>query len=1008
MTTWDGPRWLAAAAELDVLLDLGPEARRTALAALSGRDAALAADVAQLLTDLHSADRERFLDGAAPGPGPLPTMTGPHQTASAAAASPILPVGTLFGTYRIGSALGRGGMGIVYAAEELESGRRLAVKILEQRFTDDRHRENFAREGRLAASIDHPHCVFVFGAGDVDGRAYIAMEQMEGTLADRLSADHRLSPAAAVDAVLQLAAGLDAAAQVGVLHRDVKPSNCFVDADGTVKIGDFGISRSLRRNEDTTSPTRGVISATPLYASPEQLRGDPIDVRADIYSLGATLYELVTGRRPFDAPDLMALLMRIANDPPIAPHVVDAAIPRGLSDVIVRCLAKRPEHRFRDYAALTAALEPFGVAPPKAAGLGRRAIAGAIDYILLGVMTGWVNLVWIPPTADARILDRYWWIGAMALWILYFGVPESLWGASPGKVLTELALADTEGRPLDWRRTWGRAAALGVAWAGLRWMVRLVVPTGISMADYGGAVVAVVSYLQPAVTAAVLFLTARRSNGYAALHDLVTRTRVVERRQAPEPRPAPSSGPVPDAATEYRGSFAMFAERIDGWPGWRRGRDQRLRRPVWLREVPGDAPPIAAARAALTRPTRLRWLAGRRADERGWDVFEAVQGRPLAAACGRATNWPEVRGWLVDLATELAAHGPLDRPPLRLDRVWVLDSGRVKLLDDPVVDANTAPSGDGLTAPQILREVARLASGARTAPWPAAADDLMRRVMSAHPPEPAELLDALSPLARSRTRVSRSWRGLSLVGQCAFALALGSGPLLSLLTGNAARRLRPPADDVAASRLVERLYLAETRQWPLTIPDRDAVEVALASRLREALAADAPTRRRLDPARAAMVDRVLRRHPPGTPLGDAGRSPVVASVLFPTASVPASRRLAATALHNRLLDTAWSALALVAIFRSVMLRWVGLEIVTADGVPASRARVLARAAVGWAPLLVSGTVLAFGGTFHARAPADALLASLVVAVQCGGAAVAVAWPARGIQDRVAGTWLVPR
>ena len=230
-------------------------------------------------------------------------------------------------------------MGLVYEAEEIESGRRVALKVLEQRLGDERERERFKREGRLAASIDHEHCVFVFGAAEIQGVPAIAMELMQGTLADRLTAEGPLPPAAAVDAALQLVAGLQAAAEAGILHRDVKPSNCFVDADGVMKIGDFGISRSLRPADETALSTRNQLAATPTYASPEQLRGATLDARADIYSLGATLYELVTGHRPFIAPDLMSLLMAVANDAPAPPHQIVPTTPRGLSRVILRCLA---------------------------------------------------------------------------------------------------------------------------------------------------------------------------------------------------------------------------------------------------------------------------------------------------------------------------------------------------------------------------------------------------------------------------------------------------------------------------------------------------------------------------------------------------------------------------------------------------------------------------------------------------------------------------------------------
>lgn len=248
--------------------------------------------------------------------------------------APLLATGSVFGQYRIVTLLGRGGMSVVYAADEIESGRRVALKVLHGR-PDVSERELFEREGRLASSVNHPNCVFVFGAGEIDGHLVIAMEVMQGTLADRLNAGGPLTPAAAVDAVLQIVVGLQAAAAAGILHRDVKPSNCFVDAEGVVKIGDFGISRSQRPTDETMLSTSGQHRATPAYASPEQLRGAALDVRADIYSVGATLYELLTGRRPFERADLMALLMAVANDPPTPPHIAVPAVTNGLRDAAV-------------------------------------------------------------------------------------------------------------------------------------------------------------------------------------------------------------------------------------------------------------------------------------------------------------------------------------------------------------------------------------------------------------------------------------------------------------------------------------------------------------------------------------------------------------------------------------------------------------------------------------------------------------------------------------------------
>ena len=288
-------------------------------------------------------------------------------------------------TYRIISLLGRGGMGVVFEAEETETGRRVALKVLSTRLSREIHRERFLREARLAASINHPHCVFVFGACGIAGQLVIAMELMQETLRDRLARQGPFSTAAAIDAILDVIVGLDAAAATGILHRDVKPANCFVDEQGRVRIGDFGISISAHPWATTGLATQARIVGTPAFAAPEQLRGARVDHRSDIYGVGATLYTLLTGRLPFEQRELMTLLMAVANDEPPAPHDLNRSVPRGLSAVVLRCLAKRPGQRFRDSGALVEALQPYSSAAARPAPLGLRMIAGIIDYILLFV-----------------------------------------------------------------------------------------------------------------------------------------------------------------------------------------------------------------------------------------------------------------------------------------------------------------------------------------------------------------------------------------------------------------------------------------------------------------------------------------------------------------------------------------------------------------------------------------------------------------------------------------------
>jgi serine/threonine protein kinase len=169
-----------------------------------------------------------------------------------------------FGHYRLVRLLGKGGMGEVYEAEHLESGQRVALKVLSQSMTQPVDKARFLREGRLAASISHPHCVYVYGTEEIQGIPVIAMERVPGgTLKDRLKAKGSLGVAEAVDAILQVISGLEAAAAAGILHRDVKPSNCFIENDGQIKIGDFGLSISTLSRDETQLTAGGTILELP-------------------------------------------------------------------------------------------------------------------------------------------------------------------------------------------------------------------------------------------------------------------------------------------------------------------------------------------------------------------------------------------------------------------------------------------------------------------------------------------------------------------------------------------------------------------------------------------------------------------------------------------------------------------------------------------------------------------------------------------------------------------------
>src|SRR5262245_19096199 len=237
------------------------------------------------------------------------TITFPSQTQRAR----ILQAGAVFGRYRLTRLLGSGGFGEVWEAEDVGVGRHLALKVL-TRFRRDSPEAllRFKREGQLAASLNHPRAVYVFGAEEIHGHPVIAMELMPGgTLHEQVQLLGKLPVKHAVDFILDIVDGLEAAQHAGIVHRDVKPSNCFIDEEGRAKIGDFGISKTLEPQGSATSTETFV--GTPAYASPEQVRGRDVDFRSDIYSVGATLYTLLTGKPPFEGRNGGELLARILS-----------------------------------------------------------------------------------------------------------------------------------------------------------------------------------------------------------------------------------------------------------------------------------------------------------------------------------------------------------------------------------------------------------------------------------------------------------------------------------------------------------------------------------------------------------------------------------------------------------------------------------------------------------------------------------------------------------------------
>jgi uncharacterized RDD family membrane protein YckC len=675
----------------------------------------------------------------------------PHAPAAAGSDRPMPAGARAFGGYHLIRPLGKGGMGTVYEAEEKATGRHLALKVLSHSLDSEQARARFFREGRLAASVNHPNSVYVFGTEEIDDMPVITMELAPGgTLHDLVKRRGALPVHEAVDTILQIIAGLEAAAAGGVLHRDVKPSNCFIDADGTVKVGDFGLSISTLARREASVTTTGAVLGTPAYASPEQLRGDEIDSRSDIYAVGVTLYYLLTAQLPFTADNMVRLLATVLERPAPTPRKVRPDIPQELGDVVQRCMAKQPAQRFRNYQELRHALLPFTSQSAVPATLGLRFLAGFLDYLLV-MFIGMAGLVGsiseIPHGEVSSHLHVGRLIGfALGIYVLPFlclAIPEGLFGVTLGKVILGLRVVGLKRNRPGIPRAILRSAIVFAAFI----LGGLIQRLSLGTNQFQSTLARIWVYLAMLVPLACIFLlfaTARRKNGNAAVQDLWSGTRVVLK---PNWQTRSAAAPVsqPEAitqGTERIGPYHVLAN-LGGSSSTDLvlGYDTRLFRKVWIRRVSAGTPELSPARKMLARRGRLRWLGGRRAEGENWDAYEALSGRPLGASGNRRQSWKNVRFWLTDVAEELdAALGDQSLPAaMAVEQVWITDDGRVKLLD--------------FAPPRITEAGDREETGKLAAPLSDAVEPLTDRdaqrflkmvaiaALEGRPPEPTDLPD---------------------------------------------------------------------------------------------------------------------------------------------------------------------------------------------------------------------------------------------------------------------------
>ncbi|MGE5334738.1 MAG: serine/threonine-protein kinase [Nitrososphaerota archaeon] len=277
--------------------------------------------------------------------------------------------GERVGDYQLGALLGVGGMAEVYRAEDLVLQREVAVKVLATQLADDADAvKRFRAEARRVGGISHPHLVPVYYAGEAEVRGkrllYLVMPLLRESLRDLRQRAGKLPATEAAWLVLQVAEGLEAAHRSGIIHRDVKPGNVLLDAEGHPLLTDFGIARELcAPPSDGAATENGLVVGTPGYMAPEQLCGDTVDQRADVYALGAVFYELLTGQRPFVGATPYDLAAHVLHMPLTPPSVLEPDIPPAVEQVVLTALARNPAQRYGSAAEFAQALRQAFTSP---------------------------------------------------------------------------------------------------------------------------------------------------------------------------------------------------------------------------------------------------------------------------------------------------------------------------------------------------------------------------------------------------------------------------------------------------------------------------------------------------------------------------------------------------------------------------------------------------------------------------------------------------------------------
>jgi hypothetical protein len=1002
-------------------------------------------------------------------PAPPPTPAPEAETIASLAGDRAAPAPEAIGGYRLLRRLGGGGMGEVFEAEDGPGGRRVAIKLIAADCADSEDSVNrFRREGRVASSLAHPRCVFVYAADEDAGRPYIVMELMPGqNLQQLVDEGGPLAPGEAVAKILDVIDGLSEAHAQGLVHRDVKPSNCFLEADGRVKVGDFGLAKSLTVGDSLTKT--GHFVGTTLYASPEQVRRDPLDAQSDLYSATATLYFLLTGQAPFQGGDAVATVARIMTESARSTRSLRPEVPPALDRVVLRGLERDPARRWHGLEEFRQALLPFA---------SRRPDAGPPLWRLAAFLVDALVIVLVPRLIESGIvfgfdLTSYEWIDTSfsividAFVILYFTMTEGIWGRSAGKWLLGLRVTTVDGSdpPGPWR-----SLLRAVVFQGLNLAASVLVTLstlGVLAAGFDWAYWT----LQVVGTVVPLIGMSKRS-GYRGLHERLSGTRTVLADVATRPlieaddsalEALPAAG-LPERIGRFR---VRGAFRNDADEQILLAEDAALGRPVLLRRRPRDRSDNYQ-RETLTRSTRSRWVAGGDDGDWHWDAFLVAPGRSLpdVVAIRKRFCWAETRQVLEQLADELAAAEADGSLPVELttDQVWLRRGGRLLLLDSPLRDKVHHHPLDTKTASRsvpFLAAVAVLALEGRprragdcaavAAPIPVHARELVNRLVGHAPAfqSAAEFVAALAATRHRPTELTPTRRatelataGICLLPGLAFMLVIGASVIANAILpevqsrpvtvqrANAAVEIRAGADLAAGLAFPDwPTRLRAVQQWQedqrlrerLRSFERPCEQMAAAMRQYSSwgtrMWADATFRERQEsaPERHKSIDAFplkieeLERA--------RGRAEVWCNSSTPQIFFPRDGPFFAL-LFFSFFPAVWTVWAFVT--RGGVNYWLhDMSLVRGDGRPAGRFHCAWRALLVWAPvagLLWCSLALDHWYWTAIWKPGDPfpVIPWLSWILWWSGAALLPLWlalairfPQRGLHDYMAGTYLVP-